>query len=538
VIATYGSAMSSATAPSRTGYTFDGYYSAGNTKYYNADMTSARAYDIEDNATLYAKWVPNQYTVSFDKQGGDGTTNSITVTYGSTYGALPTPTKTGYTFAGWWTEPEGDGSEVISTTTVTITQTQTLHAKWNLATYDITYIGAVTSHSNPATYNIETATITLTAPAARNGYTWGGWYDNSGLTGSQVTSIQKGSSGNKTLYAKWNLITYDITYIGAVTPHSNPATYTIETPSITLVAPAALTGYTWDGWYDNSNFTGSQVTTIPKGSFLNKTLYAKWTANQYTVSFDKQGGDGAADSITVTYGSTYGALPTPTKTGHTFGGWWTAANGGGTEVISGTTVNITQAQTLYAKWTENTYAVTYLDGGGGAFSGEHTLGYPTTHTYGTATGLKGATKQGYLFGGWFVGSNCNGTALSSLSATDYTSNITLYAKWVTETIDLDEYELYIIDDDFMIYCLFDETIKFVVVSQSGGTYNLEVFIPGNGSDIYIVIYDTSADMDVIYDFYDEETITETIYLAAGVYYLFEIDTEYYDFALVFFLWIV
>lgn len=85
--------------------------------------------------------------------------------------------------------------------------------------------------------------------------------------------------------------------------------------------------------------------------------------------------------------------------------------------------------TVYAYFALKKYTITYKDQGNVAFTGTHESGYPTTHTYGIATTLKTATKTNYTFGGWFTNSDCTGTAVTSLGATAYTSNITLYAKW-------------------------------------------------------------------------------------------------------------
>jgi uncharacterized repeat protein (TIGR02543 family) len=82
-----------------------------------------------------------------------------------------------------------------------------------------------------------------------------------------------------------------------------------------------------------------------------QTLYAKWTANSYTVTFDGQGGTTPVPTFkSVTYGSTYGTLATTLRAGYLFGGWWTGAGGTGAEVTAATAVTITAAQTLYAKW--------------------------------------------------------------------------------------------------------------------------------------------------------------------------------------------
>lgn len=128
------------TAPTRTGYTFGGYYTGHNgsgTQYYTASMTSATNWleDTESETTLYAKWTANQYTVSFNARGGSPSPGDITVTYDAEYGSLSTPTRYGFSFNGWYTEETG-GSEVISSTKVQITADQTLYAHWNPITTD------------------------------------------------------------------------------------------------------------------------------------------------------------------------------------------------------------------------------------------------------------------------------------------------------------------------------------------------------------------------------------------------------------------
>ena len=140
---------------------------------------------------------------------------------------------------------------------------------------------------------------------------------------------------------------------------------------------------------------------------------------------------GYASGATVTVKGNTGSLA---KTGYDFGGWNLAADGSGTNYTAGSgTFSITANTELFAKWNVQSYTITYKDQGDVAFSGNHVespSSHPTTHTYGTATSLNSATKTGYTFGGWFTTSNCaSGTDVTSLGATDYTSNITLYAKW-------------------------------------------------------------------------------------------------------------
>ena len=164
-------------------------------------------------------------------------------------------------------------------------------------------------------------------------------------------------------------------------------------------------------------------------------------ATSYTISYTLNGG-----TLPSGYPSTYNitsntfSLSNPTKTGYTFKGWSGTGLTGDTnksvEITKGSSGN----RSYTANWTVNTYNITYKDMGNVAFSGTHESGYPTQHTYGTATTLKSATKTGYTFSGWFTNSNCTGTAVTSLGATTYTANITLYAKWTanTYTVTLDQ----------------------------------------------------------------------------------------------------
>jgi uncharacterized repeat protein (TIGR02543 family) len=108
----------------------------------------------------------------------------------------------------------------------------------------------------------------------------------------------------------------------------------------------------------------------------NITLYAKWTADQYTITFNPGDGTVSPDSKMVTYDAAYGELPTPERTGYTFGGWWTDSDGTGEQVLASTSVTITASQTLYAKWTINQYTVTFFVNEGTAIS-------PITQDYNT-----------------------------------------------------------------------------------------------------------------------------------------------------------
>ena len=118
------------------------------------------------------------------------------------------------------------------------------------------------------------------------------------------------------------------------------------------------TGYTFAGWYSDSNFTSKVGDATEKVDLTDvSAIYAKWEANTYTVTFNYNGGINNLVSKTVTYGSTYGELPTSTREGYTFGGWF-SDSGLTSSVTSSTSVTTASDHTIYAKWTAKTYYIT------------------------------------------------------------------------------------------------------------------------------------------------------------------------------------
>ena len=174
----------------------------------------------------------------------------------------------------------------------------------------------------------------------------------------------------------------------------NPTSYTYG-ETVTLQSPPSRTGYTFDGWYADWSCTGSPVTEISAMDTGNKTFYAGWRANTYTVSFDANDGGVTVNpaSKIVTYEYQYGTLPTLTRIGYTFDGWYTSQTGG-EKVTASTKVQITADQTLYAHWSINSYTITLKYGDGRADS-------TITQNYGTAiTRPENPTRTGYTFTGW------------------------------------------------------------------------------------------------------------------------------------------
>jgi uncharacterized repeat protein (TIGR02543 family) len=191
----------------------------------------------------------------------------------------------------------------------------------------------------------------LTQPAdpTRAGYRFMGWYKEYSLINAWNFDADVVTS-NRTLYAKWVTVTYTVTFESnggsAVGQQTATANRKIAAPTTPV-----RSGHTFNGWYKEAaltnawNFASDTVTS-------NLTLYAKWTAGSYTLTFDAQGGTVATASKPVTYGVAVGELPpTPTRTGYAFDGWYTQPDGAGTRYTATTVYSEAGNTTLYAKWT-------------------------------------------------------------------------------------------------------------------------------------------------------------------------------------------
>ena len=226
------------------------------------------------------------YTITYNLNGGSlakGRTAQEKCTRYNAEITLPQMEKNGYEFLGWATS-EGGEKVYDDEDTITVSADTELYALWQTVSYGIVYElnGGTLDEENPSSYTVETPTITLQNPT-RTSYTFAGWYTNSSFTGNKITQISKGSYGNKTLYAKWTPTTYTITYNlnGGTNDNENPASYTIESETITLAAPTR-TGYIFAGWYTDEYYS-ADITEIPTGSTENKNLYAKWEHILYTA---------------------------------------------------------------------------------------------------------------------------------------------------------------------------------------------------------------------------------------------------------------
>ncbi len=307
----YGTAITAPADPTREGYTFTGW------------DTAIPATMPAHNMTITAQWTVNQYTITYDLDGGTAEGNPDTYTVETDAFTLKNPTRPGYTFTGW----SGTGLTGEDNLTVTIpkgsTGNRSYTAHWSLNTYSITYdLNGGTASGNPTSYTVESATITLNQPT-KTGYTFTGW-SGTDLTGEDnlTVTIPAGSTGDRSYTAHWSLNTYSITYdLDGGTASGNPDFYTVESSTITL-NPPTRTGYTFIGW-SGTDLSGSDnlTVTIPTGSIGNRSYTAHWSLNTYSITYDLDGGTAFRNPDSYTVESAAITLNEPTKAGYVFTGW-------------------------------------------------------------------------------------------------------------------------------------------------------------------------------------------------------------------------
>jgi len=276
------------------------------------------------------------------------------------------PAKTGYTFDGWY---RWDGTLWDFDTPVT--ENTTLTAHWIPVVYTVNYnLNGGSGTMIPVSYTIESETITLPEPA-KTGYTFAGWYTDSGLAGTAVSAIPQGSTEDRIFWAKWAANTYTVVYNGNNSTGGSTADsiHTYDVPQKLNANGFTRTGYTFAGWAESADgdvvYTNSQsVTNLTAVNGATVTLRAKWTPVNYSITLD-EGGFFLSDDWVDTYGmvqkhidydSPYGVLPAAqdfisVTPGYNFAGWWTAQTGG-SQVTPETIMRRAEDHTIYARWTQ------------------------------------------------------------------------------------------------------------------------------------------------------------------------------------------
>ena len=244
------------------------------------------------------------YDISYEYHDGtitEGSAGPAQFSRKSTTANLPTLSKTGYTFLGWY-DADTDGNEVtqVSNTTVnTSASVTTYYARFQLIDYNITFNGTsgatvAGGATLPTSYNYESEDITLPS-LSKNYYTFDGWCENQDAsgngTGTVVTEIANHSTEPRIFYAKWTPISYTITYTNiddeeVTGDETLPASYTVESEDITLPG-LTKTGYIFDGWYSDDGFALTDKingVAITSGSHVAKTFHARFIDTIYIKS--------------------------------------------------------------------------------------------------------------------------------------------------------------------------------------------------------------------------------------------------------------
>ncbi|WP_312185739.1 InlB B-repeat-containing protein [Lactococcus raffinolactis] len=247
------------------------------------------------------------------------------------------------------------------------------------------------------------------SPKGETGYTFTGW---SPAVANTVTAAV-------TYTAQWAPTVYDISYVlnGGANSLSNPVTYTYGVGVTSFADATGKTGYTFAGWYDDAT-AGNPVTTISTTDTGNKTLYARWTPNEYDIVYHLDGGgNDSANPAKYTYDVGVASFEDATKDGYHFLGWYDAAEGG--NLITNISSTATGTKNLYAHWD---YTITYeLDGGTNGVN-------PTHYEFGTGVAsFAPASKTGHDFQGWYDAAT-GGNKVTNIPATAKEDK-TLYARF-------------------------------------------------------------------------------------------------------------
>jgi uncharacterized repeat protein (TIGR02543 family) len=355
----YGTEITAPDKPTRKGYTFKGW-----------DKEIPETMPAE-NITVKAQWEINQYTITFDTNGGSEIA-PITQDYGTEITAPDNPTRKGYTFKGWDKEiPETMPAENM-----------TVKAQWEINQYTIAFDTNGGSEIAPITQDYGTE---ITAPdnPTRKGYTFKGW-------DKEIPETMPAE--NMTVKAQWEINQYTIAFDTNGGSEIAPITQDYGT-EITAPDKPTRKGYTFKGWDKEI------PETMPAE---NITVKAQWKINQYTITFDTNGGSEIAP-ITQDYGTEITAPDKPTRKGYTFKGW----NKEIPETMPAENI------TVKAQWEINQYTITFDTNGGSKIA-------PITQDYGTEiTAPDNPTRKGYTFKGWD----------KEIPETMPAENITITARW-------------------------------------------------------------------------------------------------------------
>jgi len=396
-----------------------------------------------DSGTALSEAPVADVTITFNPNGGTVGETSRKCTPGETYGSLPIPTKKGFAFAGWYTKSSG-GDRVTASSTVPA-RSATLYAQWQAGTYRLTF------GKNGGTGGDDWVTVAYGAkphditPPKRAGYAFGGYWTTTGSGGVQyynasgkATRAWDKTSGT-TLWAKWTANGYVVTF------GKNGGTGGTSTLAVKMgvkpsgITPPSKTGYAFGGYWTTTGAGGVQYFAADGNALrtwdraANVTLWAKWTANKYRLTFNKDGGTGGDNYVTVAFGAKPHDITHPKLRDFIFGGY--ALPGSWVKYYDekGKAVRVwdkASDATLKAYWhVAAKYKVTLgKNGGTGGAS------YVTVCVQSTPHDVQIPTKTGSVFCGYWTSVQPGGVQYfdatgKAVREWDKAGNVTLWAKW-------------------------------------------------------------------------------------------------------------
>lgn len=320
-----------------------------------------------------------------------------------------------------------------------------LTPKFTPKSYDIVYslnggqwkkgVSADLENTNKEQYVYSVGKV-LNTNVEKRGYLFTGWYADINNPVVLTTKVTDTEHGLKSFLAKWSPIHYDIKFDKNTADAGSMAGQNIAYDTITALTKNGYTkkGYSFNGWNTKADGSGTKyadeadVTNLSYTDGDTITLYAQWSANPYKLTFNANKGSCSEASRMVKYDSTYGVLPTATRIGYTFDGWYTLENNG-VKVTKDTVMQSVYGETVYAHWNANSYNIRF-DGNkasSGSMDAEYIL-YDETKPL-TANAYK---KTGYTFTGWNTKADGSGkTYHDEDNVLNLATNgvITLYAQW-------------------------------------------------------------------------------------------------------------
>ena len=304
-------------------------------------------------------------TVTFDPNGGVLTGAATAETNKGRLNALPSdPTREDHAFLGWFDAPTGGKQITLDTV---YTADTTVYAQWLKTKHQVTFDvcgGTLAGETTATTTDCKLAVLPV---PTRENYKFLGWFD--APTGGKQITLDTAYTMDTTVYAQWSKIEYQVSFDACGGTLEGAATVTTTDRKLASLPTPTRENYSFNGWFDAA--AGGSPVTPDTVYAANTTIYAQWTRIECQVTFHANGGtlEGAATITTVD--GKLASLPTATREGYTFAGWFDAATGGNQVTLE---TIYTVATTLYAHWTEvlpstATYTVFVVDGSGNPVTG-------------------------------------------------------------------------------------------------------------------------------------------------------------------------